>query len=150
MGLVFPLPLPPVQIVRVILFLILAHLFPWLEWCDLWRLLNAILNVFYGAAVPVWVPPWNHGDDDDDADDDDDDDDYHHNEMKKFWYNLFVRKLLLGLYNCKRGSGINGLNELKGKCGDGYCASYLRKLVDATKSVLSPESTQKSIKVSHV
>ena len=54
---------------RALLFILLNRFFPWLEWCEIWFIINQILRAIFNAGIVV-VPPAQHpwGMDDEDAD----------------------------------------------------------------------------------
>ena len=57
----------PLWVIRLILFILLAQLFPFLEICEIWILVDMILRrIARGRGVPLPQNPWGIDDDDDD------------------------------------------------------------------------------------
>ena len=52
---------------RALLFILLNRFFPWLEWCEIWFIINQILRAIFNAGIVV-VPPAQHPWDIDDED----------------------------------------------------------------------------------
>ena len=63
----------PLWVIRLILFIVLSQLFPYLETCEIWILVEMILRrIARGRGVRPPPNPWGMDDDDDDDNDDDD------------------------------------------------------------------------------
>ena len=61
----------PLLILRALLFILLRFFFPWLEWCEIWFIINAILRAIRrirngGIVRPAAHSSWDSDDDDDD------------------------------------------------------------------------------------
>ena len=96
----------PLRVLRVLVFVILVRLYWWLEWCELWILLNLIMRHLVGGRIPIPAPPWpqwNGGEEDEEMKEDDkekEDEKKEEDELKE-WKEILARALRMNRSNVR-------------------------------------------------